>query len=277
MNPKRLIAYPAVVAANLLSTNLSSAVTCDYSPLDLPEKNTATVFDNETVKLRYGLRFEFHSADGDSYTIRETSYGAIDDVPVAISHIIATEVGDLPNDACNLRVQLGSTDVTVESGQLVLSLPVNVEQAGCLVGVRGILASGTLDFKSVFQAAIEQKQFTLTPTTTQSGEILNNVPDVDATLTKQIDVAITNGTEGIIGAVDAAIKRVQAKLDEVQKDIDDPTRVLGKTYQPTISSIAFKMEGSTLKLIQVRTDEERPKFACTIRQQVEQNWNELSP
>jgi len=247
---------------------------CDFSPLRLPEKAIPVKMGIRTIPIRVAGRLEFNGPQNSLYAIREITLAKMPDAPNQIARLIADEVGPLPSDDCGARASLGQTDLSTSNNALVISVPLHAEKWGCFIGVKALVASGTLIFRVSFTPQIAQSKFVLVPTATHSGELTSTIPDIDVSFTQMIQDNLREATSDLVRAVDRAISNIQAKLDTIQTDVSAPDN-LKALYHPVVKRVGFSLEAGTLTLSQERQTELREGTTCSVRHFALEKWDSI--
>jgi hypothetical protein len=147
-----------MVTGIVLGTGVSHlwAAQCDLAPLSLPEKNLPVKLGSQMESVRVGVQLSF-TPTASIYTITERASARV--AKASVAKYVEREVGNLPNDQCGSVAKISKNDVTASSGNLVSTIAVAAEQWGCLIGVRGLIAQGTIEFKTTFRPTISRACF----------------------------------------------------------------------------------------------------------------------
>jgi hypothetical protein len=262
-----------IICVLYVSISASTSAACDLSPLVLPERTAPITLNDSTMNVQIGARIDFQNSQDKLYAITETSYPKIASAETVISDLIKPEVRDLPNDPCGTRATLGEVSVGTTPDNLTVNLPLSGEQWGCGLGIKGQLASGTLMFQIVFTPLIADNKVTFTSIVSpHTGELLSTVPNIDTSLTEEIDDAINKATLDAINSVKNTVSVLQSRLDNMQSDIPEPADPIKAIYHPKITSFQFRQEGSSILLIQKRQTETREGTTCAIRRLAAEKW-----
>jgi hypothetical protein len=254
------------------SVSTSNAAMCDLSPLVLPERTIPIALKAKPVNVFIKGRLNFQASQDNTYAILEETTATIPAARKAIENVIKDEVGALPNDPCGAQASLGSVEAGVTNNNLLVQVPLNGEQWGCVIGVKGQIASGTLLFKIIFAPRIVDSKLVLMPAVSQTGEISSNIPDIDATVTEAIKKQTQNATASAVDAVKQAVGRIQSRLDNMQSNLDDATAPIRPIYHPTVKSVQFRAAGDAILLVQERASEAREGTTCAIRKLALEKW-----
>jgi hypothetical protein len=247
------------------------AALCDLSPLNLPAKDLGVPLDTQTVSVQVAVRLSF-SPQGAVYSITETASAKFS--AQSIGAYIQQEIGQPPDDQCGSIISILGNDVSATAGNLVINTNATARQWGCFIGVKALLAEGTIGFETTLSPSVTDNKVIFTPTVIQSGDLSSTIPDFDYELTNEVNSEIRAALGDALSVVNHAVEGMQAKLEAVETELKTSMEAFEPLYHPTISAIRFDVDGSDIVLIQTRNTQAREGTTCKLKEIAGLKWSQ---
>jgi hypothetical protein len=250
-------------------------VLCELSPLQLPTKVVNLSVGANDIPVQVDGRMEFNCASLPSCTTTETVTARVKNTRIALREVLLSNVGQLPQEQCGARISLGDLSLSAPGGVAQISLPLSVEEWGCLVGVAGKLAYGVLTFDIAVTPRSTAGKIQIDHVVRSTGGLTSTVPNVDDRTSQQVAQNVSEATNEIVDAVKQKFEQIFFNIAEAENNETDPTSGL-PFYHPVDRSIAFTIVQGDLALVRVRVASMRQGTTCTIRGLAVSEWDKIT-
>jgi hypothetical protein len=252
----------------------TSAQLCDLSSVTLPDKSIQLNMDDVNWPAVASGRLDFAKKD-DLYSVTETISATVRNGSSFASKIISKEVAALPNDQCGSIAIIHDSRVIALSGSLQISTPISAQQWGCVIGIRGLLAEGDLNYVITLAPKVLDGKLMFSSDVKPIGDIQTTVPDFDSELTETIKQQLKAASSEMTEDVKSAVAKLQSHLERAVAEAKDPAESLEPLYAPKLASVTFRQQGTSIALVQVRQALVREGTACIVHDAAAQKWTEF--